>query len=97
MEEIKAEPEKVRKRLHELYGVRHIRSQPRDTRNPTVRSTESWSFKFLNWRDVHLIQEVTETEERAKAFMEHIRNIYADELKRKEEERAALRASFGYP
>ncbi|MBO9151668.1 hypothetical protein ACFOTA_05585 [Chitinophaga sp. GCM10012297] len=100
MENINAEPEKVRKHLHELYGIRgtRVRNKSRDAwKPPPAKSTGSWHFKFLSWEDVFLIQEVTETEERAKAFMEHIRNIYAGELKQKEEERAALRASFGYP
>lgn len=90
--------EEVRKPLHELYGVPFkTRREPRDPRRKIIRATQVYSFEFLDWRDVNLILEVTDTKERAEAFMAHIRAIYADELKRKEDERAALRASFGYP
>ena len=91
-------PEETRRPLHEIYGVpAKIRREPRAPRRKIIRSTEVYSFEFLKSDDVYLIQEVTDTKERAEAFMVHIRAIYADELKRKEDERAALRASFGYP
>ena len=91
-------PEREHRPLHALYGgSSKIRQQPRDPSRKSVRSTQVYSFEFLDWRDVNLILEVTDTKERAEAFMAHIRAIYADELRRKEDERAALRASFGYP
>ncbi|WP_346317939.1 hypothetical protein [Chitinophaga sp. YIM B06452] len=54
------------------------------------------SFEFLSLQEALLIMELTDTKEKAQRFMNHIRENYGEELKREAEERAALRASFGY-
>ncbi len=61
------------------------------------RKRTNCSFEFLTFQETLLIMELTSTKAKSERFMRHIFENYGAELRKEQEERAALRASFGYP